>query len=208
MTLLTAFTLAAAVLALAATPGPGVFAVVARALSSGLHAAILMIAGIVLGDLIFLLLAIYGLAGIADHMYLLFLVIKYCGAAYLIYLGIQLWQQKPQTVPADMTTATTSYRSFSSGLLITLGNPKVILFYLGFLPAFVNLQTLTQADVLMTACVVTFVLGTTLFAYALVASRARHWFYRSAAQQVLHKTAGGILISTGTLLATKTGGPS
>ena len=207
MTLLTAFTLAAAVLVLAATPGPGVFAVVAHALSSGLRAATLMILGIVLGDLVFLLLAIYGLAEIADHMHVLFLALKYCGAAYLIYLGVQLWRQKPQMVPADIATTTASYRSFSSGLLITLGNPKVILFYLGFLPAFVNLQTLTQADVLMTACVVTLVLGTTLFAYALVASRARHWFYRSAAQQVLQKTAGGILISTGTLLATKTGSP-
>ena len=90
-----------------------------------------------------------------------------------------------------------------SGLLITLANPKVILFYLGLLPTFIDLQRLTTVDVLVTIAVVTTVLGTTLLGYALVAVRARKLIQSPRAARALNRTAGAAMLAAGTALAVK-----
>ncbi len=83
-----------AMLILAASPGPGVFATVARALSSGFRPAVGVIAGIVAGDIIFLGLAVFGLSVIAQAMGEFFFIIKIVGGAYLIWLGLKMWRAK------------------------------------------------------------------------------------------------------------------
>ncbi len=113
---------AGAILLLAITPGPGVFATVARALASGLSHASVLALGIVTGDLIFLLLAIYGLSAVAEFLGGFFSLIKYLGAAYLIWLGISLWRVKPEVVKVDAIKVSWK-TNFFSGLFTTLGNP-------------------------------------------------------------------------------------
>jgi threonine/homoserine/homoserine lactone efflux protein len=148
MSVISTLALAGAMLLLAITPGPGVFATVARALASGLQHATFVALGIVTGDLIFFLLAIYGLATVAAHLHSLFIMIKYAGAVYLICLGSKLWLSKPENMHIQPAA---EYRSrlanFLTGLFVTLGNPKVILFYLGFLPTFVEMTSLSGLDV-------------------------------------------------------------
>jgi threonine/homoserine/homoserine lactone efflux protein len=98
MSLLSIFSLAIAMFILAATPGPGVFATISRSLASGFVPSLAVIAGIVTGDIIFLLFAIMGLSVIAQAMGNFFVVIKIIGAAYLIFLGIKIWRSKPVLV--------------------------------------------------------------------------------------------------------------
>jgi threonine/homoserine/homoserine lactone efflux protein len=95
------------------------------------------------------------------------------------------------------------FADLTSGLLITLGNPKVILFYLGFLPAFVDLAMLNAGDVVIIAGVVSLVLGATMLGYAYAASRARRLFQRRATKRILNRTSGSVMIATGAVLATR-----
>ena len=94
--------------------------------------------GILVGDLVFLMLAIYGLSAIAETMGDLFVVVKYLGGAYLIWFGLGLWRARSTTVEVEEIQETSWVSNFLCGLTITLGDPKAILFYLSFLPAFLD----------------------------------------------------------------------
>jgi threonine/homoserine/homoserine lactone efflux protein len=203
MTILSILGLAAAMFILAITPGPGVFATVSKALSSGFRHAVPVVIGIVVGDLIFLLLAIYGLSVIAETFGSLFTVIKYLGGGYLIWLGIKLWRSNPVKSDITESKSQSGKYSFLGGLSITLGNPKVILFYLGFLPTFVDLNMLSSIDVAVVAFVVSLVLGSVMLFYAFTASRARQLFKSESAQNKMNKTAGSVMICTGAILLSK-----
>lgn len=203
MTLLSVLSLSAAIFILAATPGPGVFATVSRSLASGFVPALSVIAGIVTGDVIFLLFAVLGLSVVAELMGELFFVVRLCGAAYLIYLGIKIFVSRPgpaQTGPAPRKAARGNYLA---GLLITLSNPKVILFYCGFLPTFMDLSTLTAPDVGVVCLVIAAVLSLVLAAYAWLAARARQMFSSTRAVRRLNRTAGSVMIGTGVAIAVK-----
>lgn len=204
MTILSISGLAAAMFILAITPGPGVFATVSKALSSGFKDTFPLVAGIVIGDLLFLLCAVYGLAAIAEAFNTLFLVIRYLGCGYLIWLGIKLWCSTPEGIDiAGIKPQSHSY-SIMGGLSITLGNPKVIVFYLSFLPTFVNLNQLSTTDVVIVASVVSLVLGSVMLFYAYTASRTRQLFKSVNAQKNMNRTAGTVMIGTGALLLSRT----
>ncbi len=96
--------------------------------------------GIVVADILFILIAVYGLALIAGMMGEQFRLIQYIGAAYLIWLGISLWRADAKARAAETCDSRPGLSSFLTGLLITLGDQKAILFYLGFFPAFIDLS--------------------------------------------------------------------
>lgn len=203
MTLLTILALAGAMFLLAITPGPGVFATVARALASGFKHSCMVVAGIVIGDLIFLMFAIFGLSAIAQVMGDFFIFIKYLGGAYLIYLGLKLFFTKPSTINLEGVKELSWKANFFSGLFITLGNPKVILFYLGFLPTFVNLQSLTLLDITLIAAVVSIVLGGVMIGYAYMAIKAKNLFKNEKSEHILNRIAGTVMMTTGGVLISK-----
>jgi len=84
-----------AMLLLSLSPGPGFLVVVGRALTGGFAAGLAAVAGLVLGDIVFLLLAILGLSALASVMGEFFLVVKILGAAYLVWLGVRTWRSRP-----------------------------------------------------------------------------------------------------------------
>lgn len=203
MTWFSIIALAGAMFLLASTPGPGVFATLARALTSGFSHAAVVVAGIVLGDLVFLLLAIYGLAVIADILGNFFAIVRYVGGIYLIWLGYKMWTSKPEQPEIQGINELSWKANFLSGFVITLGNPKVILFYLGFLPTFLNLSSLTYFDVFIAATVVSVVLGSVLLGYAFAAARARHLFKSPRAMKILNRSSGGVMMATGSVLLSR-----
>jgi threonine/homoserine/homoserine lactone efflux protein len=196
--------LAAALFIFAATPGPGVFATLARALASGFRPACAVIVGIVIGDIIFLLLAIFGLSAIAGVLGELFLVIKIAGGAYLIWLGCQIWAAKPEIPEVGGYAPQISwFRNLISGLAITLSNPKTILFYMGFLPTFMDLFRLSGRDIVIVTVIVATVVAGVLIGYAYTASRARALFHDPKAVRILNRSAGTIMAATGLILVGK-----
>lgn len=191
-------------LILAASPGPGVFATVARALASGFRPALVVICGIVLGDIIFLLFAAFGLSMVARIMGNMFFIVKICGGAYLIWLGIKIWLTDPEPLTDTPSTDTRSqWGNFISGLVITLSNPKVILFYCGFLPTFLDLSTLTVFDLAIVVAIISAVLVCVLGIYAYLASSARKWFTRKRSVRRLNRTAGGVMVAAGVTIAVR-----
>ena len=204
MTIYSAFGFAVAMLILAASPGPGVFATTARAMASGFRPALAVIWGIVLGDIIFLLFAAFGLSMVARVLGNLFFLVKICGGAYLVWLGIKIWLQTPELSQNNQNSATrSSWGNFVSGLVITLSNPKVILFYCGFLPTFLELSTLTFIDLVLVVGIITAVLSGVLTTYAYLASRARKMFTNERAVKRLNRAAGGVMVAAGVVIAVR-----
>ena len=204
MTIYSAIGFSVAMLVLAASPGPGVFATIARTLASGFRPSLAVICGIVLGDVIFLLFAAFGLSMVARALGNMFLIVKICGGAYLIWLGVRIWFEKPRPVTPNQNVNTHSrWGNFATGLVITLSNPKVILFYCGFLPTFLDLSALTFIDLVIVVTIITIVLGCVLGTYAFLASRARRMFTNQQAVKRLNRAAGGVMVAAGIAIAVR-----
>jgi len=204
MTIESALAFTIAMFILAASPGPGIFATVAQALANGFRSALDVIAGIVAGDLVFLLLAVYGLSTLARTLGELFVVVKLAGGGYLIWLGIKLWLTKP--IPPgvhNLGKQQSGKQRILGGLFITLGNPKVILFYAGFLPTFMDLERLTVGNVGVVAGLVVVVLVLTLGFYAWSVAKARVLFTKPRSMRNLNRAAGTIMVGAGLTIATR-----
>ncbi len=196
----------AAALAIAvAIPGPGIFAVVSCALGRGFREALALIAGIIVGDLVYFTLAVLGLAALARSMGEFFIVIKLAGAAYLIWLGVKLWRQPPVPMAAggDMRPPRGFRRSMAGGLVVTISNPKTIAFYAGLLPTFVDLERLSAGDALAMGLTVVLIVGLIPAAYALAASASRRFLGRPSRLKIMNRTAGTMMIGTGVTVAVR-----
>lgn len=188
---LAAFALAFAIAA--GSPGPGMAAVVARALGGGFRGAFPMVLGLVVGDLVYLSFAVFGLAAIAQSFGTVFLVIKYAGAAYLLYLAWKLWTAKPGSEAVTSRAADRWSRTVLAGLSLTIGNPKVMVFYLALLPTLVPLDRLTTLGFLELVLVVGVLLTIIGSAYAAAAAAAREIFRSPVALRRLNRISGTVM---------------
>ncbi len=190
---------------LAASPGPGVFAVVSRSLSSGFRKSLFMIAGVVTGDLVYLVFAIFGLTFIAKNLSDLFTVIRLLGGAYLIYGGLKTAMAKGAAqsegkIPLEDTPPLTAYLG---GLAVTISNPKAILFYCGFLPAFTDLSKITLREGVLISFLVVMILGSVMSVYAYLAHSAGRKLNSPSGQKWMNRGAGAVMATAGTLLIAK-----
>lgn len=157
---------------LAAVPSASVLAVSARSASSGFWQGALTTAGIVLGDVIFILVAVFGLALLVEAMGAGFVLVKYAGGIYLLWLAFHMWRSRKQHAKNDDNSNVSAWSSFLTGLLITLGDQKAVLFYFGLLPAFVDVSALTVTDVGVIVVVTIVAVGGVKLVYAYGADRA------------------------------------
>jgi threonine/homoserine/homoserine lactone efflux protein len=197
------FALFGAMIILAIVPGPAVFAIIARSFSSGKLQAFYMTVGIVLGDYIFIVLALFGLSTLAEVMGTAFFIIKYLSAAYLIWLGIQLLRTKTKAIDIEASKDSSLISNLLTGLFITLGNPKAIIFYVGFFPSFINVNEVTFYDFSLIMLAASLAFGIVNMCYSLLAVKAKNTFKSPNATTVINKTAGTIMVSTGALVAIK-----
>lgn len=202
MTLASAVALFAAMAVLAAVPSVSVLVVSSRAAAAGFAHGALAAAGVVAGDVVFILLALFGLVLVAEALGELFVLVKYLGAAYLVWLGIRLWRGRTAERPGHAGGGTSPWSSFTAGLLITLGDQKAILFYLGFLPAFMDMGAVTVLDALRVIAIAVVAVGGTKLAYAYAAGRLGARAGGSAAL-ALRRAAAGVLVAAGLLLAAR-----
>ena len=188
---------------LAIVPSVSVLAVTARAAAFGFTHGLFTALGIVVADILFILVAVYGLALIAEMMGDQFRLIQYIGAAYLIWLGISLWRAETKARAADSVQQSSWSSSFLTGLLITLGDQKAILFYLGFFPAFIDLSKMTPADTLIIVLIAILGVGGAKLVYAFLADRASVMFQDSRALRGINILAACIMIAVGIALLLK-----
>lgn len=134
--LLSAFLLASVVLAV--TPGPAVVYIVARSLSQGRRAGLVSVAGVALGNFGNALAASLGLATLFAVSAAAFTVVKYAGAAYLVYLGIRMWRDTSAPAVIAPLAGKAAWRIFRDSFVVALLNPKTTLFFAAFLPQFLS----------------------------------------------------------------------
>ncbi len=201
---LTGFLAYSAALAVAvAVPGPGIVAMVARGLGSGFRATLPMAIGIALGDLVYLTAAVMGLAFVAKSFGLVFLAFKYFGAAYLMFLAYKFWTSGVGIEKVEARRADGPVASFLSGLMVTLGNPKVMVFYLAILPAIVELSTITFRDYLLLMVLTIFILMGILLPYLALATRTRALLQTPAALKRLSRIAAGFIGAAAVAIAAR-----
>lgn len=188
----------AASIVLAVTPGPGVIYIVTRTLAQGRAAGVGSIAGVACGNLLNSLGASLGLAALFAVSSLAFTVVKYAGAAYLIYLGIKMLRGAPRAEASRMVAPAPVGRVFREGVLVALLNPKTTIFFAAFLPQFMQpgMPALPQAVMLGSIFVV--VAAASDLGYVLLASWFAPRFARAgAAPRIGRYASGGALIALG-----------
>ena len=193
---------------LSVTPGPGFLMVVARSLADGLKAGLAAITGLVLGDILFLLLAILGMSALAAVLGEFFLVVKILGAAYLIWLGVKTWRSRPRlpqmAAPGEAARPRLPHRrSLAIGFFVTLGNPKTILFYGAFVPTFIDVGALGAGDVALLCGVVAAMSYLVVGFYAFLAARAGRVMKSERMLTWLNRATGGLLVGAGIAVATR-----
>ncbi|MBN9582763.1 MAG: LysE family translocator [Afipia sp.] len=202
-TALTIFALA--ILVAAASPGPAIAALVARVIGRGTAGVPAFIGGIILGDLVWLAVAVLGLSFIANSFAMIFTVIKYAGAAYLLFIAWRLWTAS--VVPVDVAAIDNvdgqPLRSFFGGFLLTLGNPKTIAFYLALTPALIDVSRVDLVSYAELAGIVAVVLVFVLGGYALAAAKARNLFRSPRAVRLLNRVGGGVMAGAAAAIATR-----
>jgi threonine/homoserine/homoserine lactone efflux protein len=196
---------AVALAILVATPGPVVVATIARTLSGGMRAAVPLAAGVAVGDMLWPLLAIFGLAAIAEVWGQLMQVLHYVGAGILIWMGWRLIARPRAALaerPDPALMRRDGWRAFTAGLLVNLGNPKSIFFFMGLLPAFFHIAGLSALDIVVIvamSAVVPF-LGNLVWAAAV--HSARRLLSTPRMLRRVDRLSGGALIGAGTYIAT------
>jgi threonine/homoserine/homoserine lactone efflux protein len=196
------FALAALLLNL--TPGNDMLFVIARSSSQGNRAGIVSALGIMVGCMVHMIAAVAGLSAIIANSALAFSIIKYIGAAYLIYLGIQALIDKSNRLRINYSVQKTSFRKiFWQGVITNVLNPKVALFFLAFLPQFINTKS-GNATVQILFLGVWFNIGGTFvnIIVALLFGKIGKWLSQSAKfVQWQKRVTGGILIALGLKVA-------
>jgi len=185
------------------TPGPGVFAILARALSAGTGACFPLALGMVISDIAYMVLACYGLSALAEHWNEVFLAVRIAGAIYLCYLGFKIWNTPAPQAQAETATAPGKRFSLLQGFLISASNPKVILFYIAFLPTFIDLTALSHTDIAIAGILTLLALMASLMLIAAGAASARRLFRSPRGARVLNRSAGAIMVGAGTYLITR-----
>ncbi len=186
----------AAAITLLIIPGPTVSLVMSYALSQGHRAAAAIVAGVALGDLTSMSLSLLGLGAVLAASAELFTLLKWLGAAYLVYLGIRLWRAPVGHVEPEQK-AVAARVMFGHAWLVTALNPKGLVFFVAFVPQFVDPHRpyLPQALIL----IATFVglAAANAGAYALLASSLKSTIRRPAVQRWVNRTGGTVLIGAG-----------
>ena len=187
-----------------ASPGPGNGSVVARVLGGGLSGIGFYILGILAGDLVWLTAAAFGLALLAQTYAGVFLVIKWCGAAYLLYLAIRLWRAPASAAPLGKAGRETSKLAhFLTGFSITLGNPKAMAFFLALLPGVVDLAHLSGVDFAVLCAISAGAVFGVMGAYALGAGKARQALSKPVAVRWLNRATGVALAASAGWIVTR-----
>jgi threonine/homoserine/homoserine lactone efflux protein len=194
--LLAAFLLITSVLVI--TPGPIVTLVVATGATQGIRAALITVAGTTIGNAVLLTAIAFGLSWVLNNAATLFEILRWAGAAYLIWLGFQAWRRAGERGGA---IAPRRHVHFRRGFAVALSNPKTIAFFTAFLPQFVDPRLPVERQ-LIVMCAVSVALAAVMDAgWAVAAGLGRAWFMTSWRAKLLGRVSGVALIGGGIWLS-------
>ncbi len=192
-----------AALALLMIPGPAVFYIVGRAMGQGLAAGLVSALGIAVGTLFHVAAAVVGLSALLMSSALAFSAVKYLGAAYLIFLGLQKLRYKDSFAPSGPTERTPLRRVFAQGIVVNILNPKTALFFFAFIPQFVDSSRgKVQSQIFFLGTLFAMMGALTDSLWGLFAGTLARWLRgNSRWTQAPRYVSGGMLISLGVATA-------
>lgn len=198
------FAFAAASAVMLAIPGPTILLVISYALGHGRRTAGATVAGVALGDFTAMTASMLGLGALLATSAAIFTALKWIGAAYLLWLGLKLWRAPvagSDAGPAEGMPEERPMRIFAHAYVVTALNPKSIVFFVAFLPQFLDLSRPVAPQ--MVIFEVTFLVLATAnaLAYALMASAARGTIRKPGVQKVVNRVGGSLLMGAGLLTA-------
>lgn len=194
---------AIASLALLVIPGPAVLYVINRSIADGRSIALAGVAGLELGNFVHVIAATIGLSAVISASATAFGIVKWIGAGYLVFIGLRTLIKKPQAMEAQ-TTSLSRGKSFIQGTIVNTFNPKVALFFLSFLPQFID-------EKLGSAALQSLILGSMFVAiglctdgiYAILASALRTTLLRGKSLPFVQRyVAGSVFIALGLIAST------
>lgn len=187
----------------AAIPGPDIVAILARALSHGFKNTLALISGILFGHALWTVAAALGLVVLVQTLGSAFVVIKFVAAIYLIYLAWNLWNSHTEATLSSADNSNDRRSGFISGLLISLSNPKAMIFFGTVMPTVLPIANLTVLQLVL----VLFLSTTTMFivfgAWAAVASRARIALQNASSRRALNRGSALALAGAGIAIAAR-----
>lgn len=188
-------------LVLAVTPGPVVIYVVTRSLVQGRRSGLVSVAGVALGNLGNAFAACVGLAALFALSSLAFSVVKYAGAAYLVYLGVRMLRSSQVQTLFAMPAATPLGRTFRDGFVVALLNPKTTVFYAAFLPQFLSAGAPPMVQSMALASLFVVIAAVTDSTYAVAAGALAPALRGSGIRRIGGRLGGGVLIGLGIFTA-------
>ena len=198
-----AFVAASAVLL--AIPGPTVLLIISYALSHGKRAATATVAGVALGDFTAMTASMLGLGALLATSAMLFTVLKWVGAVYLIFLGVKLWRAPVANVDTSGEAAPAvkehPLRIFLHAYVVTALNPKSIIFFVAFLPQFLNHAEPLAFQMAVFEATFLVLAAANAATYGLMASMARNTIRKPRIQRLVNRTGGSLMIGAGLLAA-------
>jgi threonine/homoserine/homoserine lactone efflux protein len=188
----------------AATPGPEIAALLSRALSGGILISIPLAIGIILGKLLMLTAAIIGLTALVKILGPMFITLKFCGALYLVWLGIKKWRIAGRVLAGNEKTKTVNFVSeVGLGLTMTLSNPIAIVFYMALLPGVINVSGVTLNSYVVLCSIIICVMTIIVIGYGIMAEIVRKLFSSSNSKRHIDRMAGTMMICAAILIVTR-----
>ncbi len=194
---------ALALMVAAGSPGPSIAALVARVMSRGLRDVLPFLLAMWFGETLWITAAVAGLTALATAFQPIFVAIKFAGVAYLLVLAWSMWFAPTETAAELMPTGQRPWRMFVAGLLVTLGNPKIMIFYMALLPTLVDLGHVDILGWVELCATAILVLAVVDLGWAFAASRARTLFRSRRALKIANRTGASMMAGAAVAIATR-----
>ncbi|KZK87178.1 Homoserine/homoserine lactone efflux protein [Pseudovibrio sp. Ad13] len=192
--------------AAAITPGPGIAALLARIFGQGMRGTPMFVVGMICGDLFWFTLAIMGLAAIATNYAIIFMVLKWVGAAYLLYVAWGMWNSKGVSPTQDgdaAVEASSRFTALLAGLSMNLSNPKVVIFYMALMPNIVPMDKINLLAYWELAATMASVLFIVFGIYAYLAVSAKKLISSQKAFQRLNRSSSVVMVGVAATMVTR-----
>ncbi len=187
----------------AGSPGPSVAALISRVLTNGFLDVFPFLAAMWLGEAIWLTLAVTGLSALAQSFATVFIALKYVGVVYLLYLAWNMWNAPVEIKEDAAPRRRQSLKMFSAGMMVTLGNPKIMIFYIALLPTIIDIgHVKTTAWAVLIATLIT-ILAAIDLTWSFIAVRARRLLRNPKAMRTANRTSAGMMTGAVVAIATK-----
>jgi threonine/homoserine/homoserine lactone efflux protein len=196
---------AVAILVTAGTPGPSIAALVSRVIVSGWRDALPFVAAMWMGEVLWLTTAVFGLTSLAESMHWAFTSLKYIGIAYLFYLAWSMWHAPVDmaSIDSERVSRMSPIRMFSAGFAVTMGNPKIMVFYVALLPNIVQVSSL-GVDGWFELCITLLVLLALIdSSYMALAGGARQLLKAPATVRIANRVGAGCMAGAAVGIAAK-----